>query len=106
MDNMFSTNTILTQLQVGVLNNDCHLRDIYDIEEVYMLCTRTPNDDEYQLVLQDNALPKVITWPPCGYYKYKGKFIPHPRYWTNPEYWFRANRELNTSQIDPTQTSS
>jgi hypothetical protein len=48
----------------------------------YVLTTLTPNNNNFKLLLHENALPSVIEWPSQPYYKVNGVYLKNPADWS------------------------
>ena len=59
-------------------------RALYNVAEAYVLETDGVNDSGRGLVVHQNALPKVMGWPPIPYYTYRGKYLNFPQCWIGP----------------------
>lgn len=59
-------------------------RALYNVAEAYVLETDEVNDSGRELVVHQNALPKVLDWPPIPYYTYRGKYLHFPECWIGP----------------------
>lgn len=70
-------------LQFQLKSTNVPQKDHWKVDEYYELSRKLTNHMAEDLVLHQHALPMVIEWPPCYYYKYNGKDLPFPESWAS-----------------------